>query len=231
MAKDKWICLTCLILLLLTGRGYGETQIENDLIRVVREYYQLDSTKFSVEIRKAPFADDNIKYDSLACINPAKISPRGPVTLQVTAYRGGQAAASGQARLYIAHFDSVLVSSDRIIRHDILDSARFSKERREITFLAERPLRAAGEIAGKWAKRSIAKDQIVTASMVEDKPEVIAGREVALRIRRGGMEITAHGIAVDSGRRGDQIRVKNIQSGKIVNGTILDNEIIEIGLL
>ena len=62
-----------------------------------------------------------------------------------------------------------------------------------------------------------------------DIPPVIdMGALVTLVYRSGGIEATASGVAIESGALGDEIRVRNDSSRKIILGKVLEPGIVGV---
>ena len=51
---------------------------------------------------------------------------------------------------------------------------------------------------------------------------------VTVKYKKGSLELSMMGLAVDSGANGDRIRVQNTKSNAIIYGIARDNKIVEI---
>ena len=85
------------------------------------------------------------------------------------------------------------------------------------------------EVLGKRAKRSIATGTILRPDLIEYPPLVKRGDVVLMVAKSAGLRITALGI-VDQreGRRGERIRVENMDSKKSIYGRVVDAKTVEI---
>lgn len=62
-------------------------------------------------------------------------------------------------------------------------------------------------------------------------PVVVArNSQVIIRLAHGAMTLTAQGRAEEDGARGDVIRVKNLQSGKIIEATVQSPDVVAVNL-
>ena len=68
----------------------------------------------------------------------------------------------------------------------------------------------------------------VTINMFRTAMVVAANQPVRLRIRYHGIEASAKGIAMNRGRVGEMIKVKNESSGKIITGRVVDEQTVEV---
>ncbi|MCF8061401.1 MAG: flagellar basal body P-ring formation chaperone FlgA [Deltaproteobacteria bacterium] len=102
----------------------------------------------------------------------------------------------------------------RIQRGDLID-------RGDVMLVRETSMRRSGdalvdpeEAVGKRAARSIRSGNTLTAAMVENPPLVERGSSVIILAENDTLRITTRGEALEDGRRGERIRVRNLQSGK-----------------
>ena len=68
----------------------------------------------------------------------------------------------------------------------------------------------------------------VTINMFRTAMVIMANQPVRLRIRYHGIEASAKGIAINRGRVGDMIKVRNESSGKIITGRVVDEQTVEV---
>jgi len=70
--------------------------------------------------------------------------------------------------------------------------------------------------------------QTVSHRHVQPVPVVHRGDDISMAVTTGTMSLLATGIALQDGGIGERIRVRNIESGKVVFGEILDAGTIRI---
>lgn len=125
-------------------------------------------------------------------------------------------------------FAEVVVTSQPLARLEPVTPEKVRLERRD---LGETPLQALTsieELDGKLAARSLSVNQVLTASMV-DLPQVLRhGSAVTLLYESAGIRVETPGRAVEPGRIGDRIRVENADSGKVVEGQILNERTVRV---
>jgi flagella basal body P-ring formation protein FlgA len=83
-------------------------------------------------------------------------------------------------------------------------------------------------ILGMAARVSIQSGRVLDSSMLELPTFVQRGETVQVSVPIGGIAITLQGIALDSGVLGDEIRVRNPDSGKIINAIVTGPSCAEI---
>lgn len=84
------------------------------------------------------------------------------------------------------------------------------------------------DVIGQQVRRPIGNDQVITSRMVEAALAVSRGDQVSIEARRGTLVIRTSGIALEDGQTGQQIRVRNEQSGTEVRGTVIGNGLIQV---
>jgi flagella basal body P-ring formation protein FlgA len=75
-------------------------------------------------------------------------------------------------------------------------------------------------MVGMMARRSVQPGMPILATDVK-RPSLIAkGQLVMMVVEQNGMQLTAQGRALDAGGEGDVVRVTNLQSRTVVEGTV-----------
>jgi len=85
------------------------------------------------------------------------------------------------------------------------------------------------EVLGKRAKRNISANRVLRSDLIEFPPLVKRGDVVQLVAESGGLRITALGMVKQrEGRRGERIRIENIDSKKSLYGRVLDAKTVKV---
>jgi len=108
----------------------------------------------------------------------------------------------------------VLQAARRIGRGDLIRNEDVVQVRETTMRRHGDALTAPKEAVGKRAARSIQQGRTLSAAMVEDPPVVEKGTLVTIVAENAILRITARGEALEDGRRGERIRVRNLGSGK-----------------
>jgi flagella basal body P-ring formation protein FlgA len=223
------MCLMVLAcILLFSASALSEEILDEGIKSSIIAAYDLDTAKVSIEIRKNRIKIRPDEYDSLETIPLTNSSPRGLLSFHINLYKESKLVRSRQVRVCIDYYDDVLVTSDRIRRHEVIAEGKFRIEKLKVTYLTDKPLKSEDELDGKWARRSIGKGQILTSGMVESIPAITSGQQVAILYRTPGFEISTRGVALEPGYKGESVRVRNTQSKKIIICTILDDKTVQV---
>ncbi|MBR7654556.1 flagellar basal body P-ring formation chaperone FlgA [Brucella oryzae] len=83
---------------------------------------------------------------------------------------------------------------------------------------------------GKVARRTLLPGKPILVSALGEPSLVTRGVPAPLVFTAGTLVITAMGTPLESGAAGDFIKVRNVDSGIIVSGTVLANGRIQVGM-
>ena len=87
----------------------------------------------------------------------------------------------------------------------------------------------AEELQGKVAKRTLLPGRYIPVSAVRDAWLVEQGASVQVYFTAGALTISATGVTLQPGAAGDLVKVRNIDSGKIISGTVMADGTIQVG--
>ncbi len=90
------------------------------------------------------------------------------------------------------------------------------------------PVIDTGQVAGMAAKQSIKAGDPVLSRYIELPILVERGKDVTAVVMITGLDISITMQALDNGRMGDSVRLKNKSSGAIVTGEVIGNRLVEI---
>ena len=76
-------------------------------------------------------------------------------------------------------------------------------------------------ILGKVAKRTIKSQQVIGPHMLDLPTLITKGDSVIIEAGANGLTISTLGTALQSGKKGRQIRIKNIRSGKVIRAYVI----------
>lgn len=206
----------------------ADEALDRAISEMIIQYYDLDTARVEIEMRRNRLETATGKYDRLEIEPMTKSDPRGLMPFMVQLFNNGSLVERRQVRVKIAWYQESLVAAERITMHDIITPEQYSLQRVEVTSLTDRPLTSAGDLDGKRARKNIRRGQILTAGLIETIPDIQTGDAVAIEYINNLLEITARGVALETGNIGDVIRVKNAGSNKIIACTIVDDETVRV---
>ena len=125
-------------------------------------------------------------------------------------------------------YDRVLVAMTDIRAEEAISATNARLEERAVDTLPEVTLSDFSRLEGRVAGRYIRKDATITPTMLAMPLVMRAGNAVELVLDTNGIIIRAEGVALEPGRIGYEIRVRNVRSGKILRGKVIDAATVQI---
>ncbi|SFT78561.1 flagella basal body P-ring formation protein FlgA [Selenomonas sp. GACV-9] len=159
---------------------------------------------------------------------PQKIRYGGTNPVHLRVFVNGQFYRRAICYYRVSVYDKVLVAAHDLRIDKAITAADVRLEERRVLGGAGRYLTKVTEVAGRVPARVIKEGTAVESVMLQQPIVIDVGAPVTLRVKYHGIEVSANGIAMQRGRLGAKIRVRNVASGKILRGTVVDAATVEI---
>lgn len=184
------------------------------------EYTQAQAVKVDVQVAKL---DNRLRL--------AQCSQELAMQLQDTAKNGGnvnvQVRCNGnsawtilvpaQAKVY----RYVAVAGRNLQRGDVVSAADVSRALKNTGDFKLGFALTADEIIGQEMKMAINKDDVFRKAALDSPLVIKRGDTVSMEALAGDISVRTSGTAVSDGRIGQQIRIKNNQSARIINARVI----------
>jgi flagella basal body P-ring formation protein FlgA len=121
------------------------------------------------------------------------------------------------------------VAASPVKRGDIITGEVIEMKKVNGTGISRDVLENIGDIVGHSVTRDIGQGEMFRQGAVVVPPVVRAGSKVTLVFRQGGLEATATGTATESGILGQEIKVQNESSRKLVVGKVIEPGMVSVG--
>jgi flagellar basal body P-ring formation protein FlgA len=118
-------------------------------------------------------------------------------------------------------FRQVLVTSHPLARGDMPGPGDVHTEERDVARLGYGYIESLDQITGHSLARPMIAGAVLEPGDLNGRETVRAGEEVALIANLDGIEVRTSGMALDGGDTGSHLRVRNGNSGKIVDGIVV----------
>ncbi len=125
-------------------------------------------------------------------------------------------------------FEYVAIAKRKIARNRQLTKENVFMARRETTKIRGLAFSSRDNLTGKTTAVSVLPNTILTEDMVETPPTIKQGSVVKVFIKSSGFRIVTKGLAQQTGYTGEVIKVKNMDSKKILYGEIVDSDRVQI---
>ena len=122
----------------------------------------------------------------------------------------------------------LVITSRPLPRNHLLTASDLRTKRFNLTRLPRRALTSIEDVIGKRTKRPLQANAIIHAYEVEALPLIRKGDMVVIRVESPLLSITTMGLAVESGRHGETIRVKNLSSQREVRAVVVNAKTVQV---
>lgn len=182
----------------------------------------------SIEISAAPL--DERLPDRYCASNPAISTPSEPpfnrqVTLQIKCENESSWAQYVHVR--IIETAPVVVANTNLVRGEVITASHLSVEMKPSHFIRVQYLDNPKALIGSRIKRNIREGMPVLLSQI---CMVCKGDAVNIFASIGGLRVKTTGIALEDGTLGEQVKVENKKTGKVLNARVDGVESVQINI-
>ncbi|EXL09508.1 flagellar basal body P-ring formation chaperone FlgA [Aquamicrobium defluvii] len=85
------------------------------------------------------------------------------------------------------------------------------------------------ELDGKVARRTLLPGRYIPSAAVRSAWLIEQGASVQVYFITGGLTISATAVTLQAGAPGDMVRVRNVDSGKVLTGTVMEDGTVRVG--
>ncbi len=130
----------------------------------------------------------------------------------------------------VSAFAEVITASHPVERGATLNSADLRRERRDLATLPYGYVLHAEQAAGKRVLRGLSEGTVLTPAILAAPQWVKRGERVTVLAQAGGMEVRMNGEALMDGTEGAVVRVRNLNTARVVEGTVIAQGVIQVRL-
>ncbi len=127
----------------------------------------------------------------------------------------------------ITPFENVVILTQPLQHGDTVTN-QATLVRKDVSQLHNNYLTQLNQIVNKQVIRNLPVGTIVTAKDLVEPKLVKRGDRVLITSNQAGIAIKMNGVAESDGSKGQTIRVKNQNSARIVNATIIDAGVVQV---
>ena len=130
----------------------------------------------------------------------------------------------------MTQFADVVVTTEAISRGEFLKANQLKLERRSLNFLHSGYMQSLKQAVGQQLKTTLPKGLVVNPSQLKRPYAIKRGQDVNILAKSDLISVRIKGKALANAQIGERIRVKNLSTDKIVEGTATYNGFVEIKL-
>ncbi len=121
----------------------------------------------------------------------------------------------------------VLITNAPLRRGHVVRAEDIGQQTRDTRSLSRAYLSNPQQVIGKVLKRNLANKALFTSAVLTEPHIIQKGQQVTLQAGSHGLNVSVTAMALNDGAVGEKIRVKNLSSSKIVEGTILASGVVQ----
>lgn len=130
--------------------------------------------------------------------------------------------------VHVAVMQNVLITRRHMPRGHRLEQQDVELAARDVSGLVSGYLPQASDVIGHRLKRSVTKGILIIPAFIQADVMISRGQTVTLVVSNSTIDVRMSGKALMDGRANQRIRVKNLRSGKIVEGFVRSAEQVEV---
>lgn len=222
--------LHLIFLVLVMVSWVAGTSLEQGVAEQLIRDYNLDTAYVRISIVHADITITDLSGYEVKVVPLVASEPKGRFPVRIEVYQNGTLIEKGAASLDIRRLMDVLVPTRGIKRNEPLSADLFSSKRIDVTSLYENVLSDPSQLSGCRARQELAPDRFVSLARLERIPDIESGRPVTIIAGDGQLEVRAQGIALQNGRIGDIIQIRNADSKKILMGRVTAAGVVQISI-
>ena len=131
-------------------------------------------------------------------------------------------------RTYLKLYKEVVIARDTIKRDHIITGADLMKVRRNVDRMPSQYITSEADIIGRIASRAINPKEVISKNTVDPLPLVKPGDRLLIVYETPSLRLSAPGVSLQKGMRGERIQVRNLESRIVVYATVRDGSIVQV---
>lgn len=155
-------------------------------------------------------------------------NPVGNSIVPVQIYVDGVAAEKVHLQTKVRVVMDVVVAAKKLGKQKILAEDDLAISRQDIGPLPKTFFTARGDAVGKQLLSSLSTGTVILDWMLRVPPIVSKSDEVEIVVESDSLTVSARGVALEDGYKGDRIKVKNADTKKEVKATVVEAHLVKV---
>ncbi|MGZ8161920.1 MAG: flagellar basal body P-ring formation chaperone FlgA [Methylobacter sp.] len=230
MIKNIFIMLTLFLVFFVPGHAEQRIQSHASINEAVKNFIaQKINTSTEYEISQIPL-DSQLKLPE--CTEPLEAfttsdlikAGRNSIGIRCNAQTRWSIFTSSVIKFY----QQVLVLSKPVQRGEIITLQHLALMKRDVSSLRDDFFTQAEQVENKQAIRQAPAGAVLSLKNFVDPKLIKRGDKVTISAIQPAFAIRMSGIAVMDGTKGQTIRIKNQNSGRIINATVVESGLVAV---
>ncbi|MBH2079921.1 MAG: flagellar basal body P-ring formation protein FlgA [Pseudomonadales bacterium] len=204
-------------------QGFLEFTVEDYLATSQTEgRYEIQVSQLDPRLRM-PMCDKEL---TASLESPAK--PLGRVTVKVRCE--GAAPWTVFVPAQVRLFRDVVTTTRPLRRLGVVEPDDVILRERDISLISQGYLTSLDQAIGQKLTRPMVADQLITLVNIEQAEVITKGDQVVITARSGTLSVRMPGEALSNGGLRDQIRVKNLNSQRVIKAQVIAPGQVEVAM-
>jgi len=225
-----------LILFLFSGKAFAlslNNQFLTEQIKknVEEQISSIMPGKIVVDVKSIPYRGVDIPPGKLkinVSVNTRYFTPCTIAKIQVLVNDKEVTTFGVPVKLQV--WDRVWVATDTINRGETFSASNIKVENKEISLIAEKAIKENVSLEGNLVKKSFVPGEVIDMRFVESIPVIMKSSQVSLIFKTQLIMVNLPGEALDNGKMGDYIKVRNKKYKKDYIGKVIGANRVLINL-
>ena len=126
---------------------------------------------------------------------------------------------------------AVVLIKGPVTRGTVLSAENLTVVQMPVAQLPPNYLSDLAQVSGHELARAVNGDTYATVAMLKEKNMIQKGQEVIILAQSASFEVRMSGTALEDGQSGERITVKNTNSGRTDEGTVVTENVIAVSLI
>lgn len=166
--------------------------------------------------------------EPLEAFQPSGGKSIGNITVGVRC--SGSTSWSLYVPVKVSIYDRVVAAARPLSRGEVIGTGDVKMVERDLAQLQYGYFNDPAEVAGMEVTRTVAMDAALTNHLVKEPLQVKRGQRVILVANTGGLEVRMAGEALADGATGARIKVRNLSSRRVVDGTVVSATTVQVAM-
>jgi len=212
-------------------------------VKVTRAYREVAREELERALKSFILGQDKaIDVRHLIADKPVKI-PADAISIEVVGLQAMQPghygvdfrsrAGSGEVRFQMKaladEWRIMPIASKPLRRGEIVAASDVKLSKVNGTAVFADSIEQIGDVVGRALLRDVGQGEMFSSKAVQIPAVIDAGSRVTMVYRRGRLEATARGVALEDGAEGQEIGVRNEASKKVVRARVQEKGIVTVG--
>lgn len=154
--------------------------------------------------------------------------PLGNIIIPIQVYVNGEEKEKLFLRTKVSVYDRIVVAKKRMKKGDIIGTVEAVIEERDVATLNQTVIRDIGMVLGKESRTFIPLENPIYDWMIKEKNYIKKNAKIKILLSSTDISIEVKGEALQDGMLGEKIKVKNLTSGKEIEGYVSGTDEVKV---